>query len=107
MEIDGEGELSTQFGSSQNTDLQEGENIFNIPPGQMDIHTEDRHMSESTNGGASDDDLGIDVSKPGSGSIGGPGAAYGGNKTETGGLRTSGRERKQMVRFNPNNSATY
>ena len=46
---------------------------------------------------------GQDVSKPGSESIGGPGAAYGGNKTETGGLRTSGRERKETVRFNPNN----
>ena len=65
----------------------------------------DATISESPVGG-----LGQDQSKPGNEPIGDLGAEKGGLKNKkkvAGGPRTSNRESKQPLRFDPNNSATY
>jgi hypothetical protein len=107
MDIDGDEDLSNQSGSSQNGGLQERDSIFTVPPGQAALFTQDLDMKDSTNGRASEGGLGQDRSKPGGGSIGDSDAEHGGRKNNTGGSRTSGRERKKTVRFNPNNSDTF
>jgi hypothetical protein len=107
MDLDRIEELSNHSGSSQQVDLQERDNIFNITPGQAALLTQDWHMKDSTNSGASMGGLGQDGSKPGGETIGGPGAVQGGKKKKTSGSCTSGRERKETVRFDPNNSSTF
>lgn len=83
------------------------QSIFNIPPGQASPIIQDIHMRDNTNGGASEGSLGQDESKPGGGTIGDPGAVKSGNNNMTDGPRTSGRERKEPVRLNPNNPSTF
>ena len=98
------------MGLSQREGLQEGDDIFTVPPGQSTQVTPEVEMKDVTNGGAPVSGLGQDGSKPGGESIGGPDAVHGGsrnNNNATGGLRTSGRERKEPTRLDPNNSATY
>jgi hypothetical protein len=107
MDIDEEEDLSNQSGSSQNEGLQERDSIFTVPPGQAALFTQDLDMKDSTNGRASEGGLGQDGSKPGGGTIGGSDAVHGGRKNKTGGPRTSGREHKENVRFDPNNSKTF
>jgi hypothetical protein len=110
MDMDGgEGGLSDQYDLSPGGS-QEGEDIFELPPGQSTFFDPDLEMKDDTNGEATVDGLGQDQSKPGGEPIGDLDAEKGGLKNKkkaTGGPRTSARESKQPLRFDPNNSATY
>ena len=105
----GEDGLSDQYDLSP-AGSQEGDDIFSLPPGQSTYLSPELEMKDATNGGAPTGSLGHDQSKPGGEPIGDLGAEKGGFKKKisaTGGPRTSARESKQPLRFDPNNSATY
>ena len=105
-----EGELSDQYDLSSREGSQEGDDIFVVPPGQSTQVIPEVEMKDATDGGAPDSSLGQGGSKPGGKPIGGPDAAHGGsrnNTNATGGPRTSGRDRKEPVRFNPDKPTTY
>jgi len=106
----GEYELPDQYDLSSREGSQEGEDIFDLPPGQSTFFDPDLEMKDDTIGEAPTSGLGQDQSKPGGEPIGDLGAEKGGLKNKkkaTGGPRTSARESKQPLRFDPNNSATY
>ena len=109
MDVDGGEELSNQYGLSQMDGSQEL-SIFNAPPGQVIPFSQDSEMREVTTDGSTRGGLGQDVSKPGGEPVGGPDAVHGGlekNNSATGGPRTSTRERKEPLRLDPNNPATF
>ena len=105
----GEDGLSDQYDLSP-AGSQEEEDIFDLPPGQSSFFDPYLEMKDDAIGEAPVGGLGQDQSKPGGEPIGDLGAEKGGLKNKkkaTGGPRTSARESKQPLRFDPNNSATY
>ena len=109
MDVDGGEDMPNQYGLSQMDGSQEL-SIFNAPPGQVIPFSQDSEMREVTTDGSTRGGLGQDVSKPGGEPVGGPDAVHGGlekNNSATGGPRTSTRERKEPLRLDPNNPATF
>ena len=105
----GDGNLSDQYDLSPGGS-QEGDDIFELPPGQSTFFDLDLEMKDATNGEAPAGGLGQDQSKPGSepnGSLDADKSGLKNKKKVAGGPRTSARESKQPLRFDPNNSATY
>ena len=98
-DMNGGEDMPNPNGLSQNSGSQEW-SIFHVPPGQATLFNQDSEMRDDTNRGESGDGLGLDASKPGSESVGGPDTVHGG-------LRKSDRESKEPTRFDPNNRKTY